>query len=32
VTFEYDIAENHAVIYELEEPIVRFLLDNGLVL
>ena len=32
VCYEYDIPENHAIIHELEEPIVRFLLDNGLVL
>lgn len=32
VCFEYGIKENHSIIYGLEEPILRFFIDNGLVL
>lgn len=30
--YEYKIKENHKIIYQLEAPILSFLLDNGLVL
>ena len=32
VCFEFGIKENHAIIHKLEEPILRFFLDNGWVL
>lgn len=32
VCSEFGIKENHAVIHKLEEPILRFLIDNGIVL
>ncbi len=31
VCYEFKIEENHRVIHNLEEPILRFLIDNGLV-
>jgi hypothetical protein len=30
--FEYKIKENHKTIHQIEEPILRLLLDNGIVL
>ncbi len=31
VCFEFNIKENHAIIHKLEEPIVRLLMDNGVI-
>lgn len=31
ICYEFSIKENHAVIHRLEEPILRLLIDNGIV-
>ncbi len=30
ITYEYGIKEDHRVIHQLEEPILRLLVDNGI--
>lgn len=32
VAFEWNVREDHAVIHKLEEPLLRLLIDNGVVL
>jgi hypothetical protein len=32
LAFEWGLKENHAIIHALEEPILRFFLDNGWVI
>lgn len=32
ICFEYEIKENHSTIHAIEEPILKLLIDNGIIL